>query len=91
MSFLALYNFIKTHKESKFFNHIQHESGTCENRENAHLFVSAINQKIKECGKKLPKEESIVEEFPFTGAYSHLVKKGSGLSRKMDRKNYLKI
>ena len=25
------------------------------------------------------------------GAYSHLVKKGSGLGRKMDRKNYLKI
>ena len=35
-----------------------------------------------------------IEEILLTkeaGAYSPLVKKGSGLSRKMDRKKYLKI
>ena len=36
---------------------------------------------------------STVDIVPIetSGAYSHLVKKDNGLSRKMDKKNYLKI
>ena len=40
----------------------------------------------------LADEYSLHNFFKFhSGAYSHLVKKGRGLSTKMDRKNYLKI
>ena len=55
---------LKKHKEYKFQRDTPHESCTCEICENVHLFVLAINGKLKEKDKRLPTSvKDLVEEF----------------------------
>ena len=64
VTFRMLYTLLKKHKEYKFQRDTPHESCTCEICENVHLFVLAINRKLKKVDKRLPTSvKDLVKEF----------------------------